>query len=34
MTLQPSYPIPDLPPSGVDFQTPALLKALVQGEQG
>ena len=29
MTLQPSYSIPKLPPLGVDFQTPELLKALV-----
>lgn len=29
MALQPSYPIPDLPSPGVDFQTPELLKALV-----
>ena len=29
MTLQASYPIPELPVPGVDFQTPELLKALV-----
>ncbi len=37
MPLQPSYFIPELPPVGVDLQTPALLHALVaahrQGEQ-
>ena len=29
MVLQATYHIPDLPPAGVDFQTPELLKALV-----
>jgi Fic family protein len=29
MVLQANYLIPDLPPGGVDFQTPELLKALV-----
>jgi Fic family protein len=29
MTLLPNYPIPDLPPAGVDFQAPELLMALV-----
>ena len=29
MALQASYAIPDLPPVGVDFQTPELLTALV-----
>ena len=29
MALQPTYAIPDLPPAGVDFQTPGVLTALV-----
>lgn len=29
MALQPNYPIPELPPAGVDFQSPELLRALV-----
>lgn len=29
MALQPNYRIPELPPAGVDFQTPGLLRALV-----
>ena len=29
MALQPNYLIPELPPAGVDFQTPDLLRALV-----
>lgn len=29
MALQPTYPIPELPPPGVNLQTPQLLKALV-----
>jgi Fic family protein len=29
MALQPNYQIPELPPAGVDFQTPDLLRALV-----
>ncbi len=29
MALQPNYQIPELPPVGVDFQTPELLRALV-----
>lgn len=29
MTLQTTYPLPSLPPAGVDFQAPELLKALV-----
>jgi len=33
MTLQSSYPIPELPPLGVDFQTPELLKALVSAHR-
>ncbi|MDR2874672.1 MAG: Fic family protein [Methylobacillus sp.] len=33
MILQPSYVIPDLPPSGVNFETPELLKALVSAHR-
>ncbi|MDR0776083.1 MAG: Fic family protein [Azonexus sp.] len=33
MTLQSSYPIPKLPPPGVDFQAPELLKALVSAHR-
>ena len=29
MALQASYTIPELPPAGVDLQTPQLLKTLV-----
>lgn len=29
MSLQPNYRIPELPPAGVDFQTPELLRTLV-----
>lgn len=33
MALQANYLIPDLPPAGVDFQTPELLKALVSAHR-
>ncbi len=33
MVLQANYAVPDLPPAGVDFQTPELLKALVSAHR-